>query len=898
DSIEAFLYDDLYHEFTIGEPGSAVTKYTAEFVEKDGSTVISSEKYEKGAAVTAPEAAANQLGWANKSTGMLVDFNEYTMPARNVTFIRVLTTDKFDLKIDLDGGTVDTSKLPADVTDNGDGTLTAKVPLNGSFDLSTIPAPEKAGYTASWDPSTVTVDSIKGADAKVIWEANTYKISFFANKGDAEPYTVVDATYGEDLTLTVPTDAFDKKLGAWMDYDTDSEACAVSLVGTNYTARFGVFTGTSDKSYYAKFTDFDSSISFMIRDYAAADLNAWVPYSVKYNDAGKTLGVNNITAIVNSLKTEKGLSVASFPGLSTKYYMYSDPELATIVDTTKGIEFDGAKVIYIETSFAVNVTWKVPVFDEATAAYTDTFTENTVALKSLTKATSAADEKSVFAINAKVPTALKYDAAAGYKFDGWFDEEGNAYTYDSYWGISLPYGTPENVVITAKYSETQYDVILSMNNGDSPDTLTIEGVKVGIGDSLDIDGATLINTATNEAVEHPVVDVENSEQPVAYRGMNGYKFVGWSVYKKATADDIIEFPIDNITYEALKTALFKGNLTLYAVWEALEYDLVLMYDTPESNPKGPFDDRKFAEPLTFKVKTGDTIETYTKSSSTRDLAIASAPEGFNFYDWCQKNGATITDSRMPAYGVTYYANYTSRVIKVYVDYNHGRVDEEGNPVNSIQLSALSQSAIKDNWLYYGEDFERKADDEAGIKQGAGPAIRNTLVTDSLRPGENYEIVGWDIYHVKNEEDVYDQTKWIKGVNDEGSTIAKETLVYQIQWKHHSEFLFRVYDTDGSFRNGNLYKALGKDLKMYYWKNGNYATRKEAQINNQPDLKVIFFIVPTLENWDVTRFFDIEMWRSLSLRFDPFWVPKSSLTIDAFIAFMKMIPELIGNLING
>ena len=86
--------------------------------------------------------------------------------------------------------------------------------------------------------------------------------------------------------------------------------------------------------------------------------------------------------------------------------------------------------------------------------------------------------------------------------------------------------------------------------------------------------------------------------------------------------------------------------------------------------------------------------------------------------------------------------------------------------------------------------------------------------------------------------------------------------------------------------------------MYYWKNGNYATRKEAQVNTQPELLVIFFFKPTLENWDVTRFFDIEMWRSLSLRYDPFSVPKSALTIEAFIAFMKMIPELIGNLING
>ena len=893
-SIGAFLYDDLTHTFTIGDApsGPVATTYTAEFIENDGSTVISSEKYEKGAAVTVPEAVAYQLGWADASTGKLVDLTDYTMPGKKVTFVRVLSTDKFDLKIDLDGGSVDASALPADVTDNGDGTLTAKVPFNGTFDLSTIPAPEKTGYTASWDPSTVTVDSIKGASSKVVWTANTYKVSFYANKGDAEPFTVVDATYGKPLTLTIPADSFDKKLGAWVDYETDEEACAAALKGTNYVAQFGTFTGTSDKSYYASFTEFNSSISFMVRDYESMDINAWKTYTIKYNDAGQKLSVNNITAIVNALKAE-GLTVRTLAGQATRYAMYTDSTLSTAIDTTSGIAFDGAKEIYVATVFTVNVTWQVPVFDEATASYTEDLNEATVSQTSLSSGTTPAEIKSVFEVNIKVPSTLKYDAAAGYKFDGWFDEQGNPYTYDSYWGVSLPCGSPENVVLTARFSETQYDVILNMNNGDSPDTLTIEGVKVGLGDSIDLDGATLINTATSEAVEHPVIGAENSEQPVAYRGMNGYKFLGWSVHKAATADDIIEFPIDSISYEALKTSLYKGNIVLYAVWEALEYDLVLMYDTPESNPKGPFEERVFAEPLTFKVKTGDTIETYTKDESIKNLAIENAPEGFKFYDWCQKNGATITDSKMPAYGAKYYANYTSRVIKVYVDYNHGRVDEEGNAIESIQLSALSQSANKDNWLYYGEDFERKADDEAGIKQGAGPEIRNTLVTGNLRPGENYEVVGWDVYHVKNEEDVFDKTKWIKGVNDDGSTIAKDTIVYQIQWKHHSEFLFRVYDTDAK-----ICKALGKNLKMYYWKNGNYATRKEAQVNTQPELLVIFFFKPTLENWDVTRFFDIEMWRSLSLRYDPFSVPKSALTIEAFIAFMKMIPELIGNLIKG
>ena len=62
------------------------------------------------------------------------------------------------------------------------------------------------------------------------------------------------------------------------------------------------------------------------------------------------------------------------------------------------------------------------------------------------------------------------------------------------------------------------------------------------------------------------------------------------------------------------------------------------------------------------------------------------------------------------------------------------------------------------------------------------------------------------------------------------------------------------------------------------------------------------LVPSVENWDVNRFFDIEMWRSLHLRFDAFALPKSMFTWESFKGLMEAlgnaIRELIGSKVGG
>ena len=241
-TINEFNCDDARCDFTIGEnPSSGANKYTAKFLENDG-TELSASKYDVGAAVTVPDAVASQLGWADTSTGKLVDLTDYVMPKKNVEFKRVLTTDTFPLVINLDGGAVDGANLPEGVTDNGDGTLTANVPLNTEFDLTAIPVPEKSGYTASWNPEKIAVNSIKGATAKVVWTANTYKATFYLNKGDADPFNVIDVAYGATLTCSgAAKDGF--KFAGWVDAATDSKVSSTISVGK--------YNFTENKSYYA-----------------------------------------------------------------------------------------------------------------------------------------------------------------------------------------------------------------------------------------------------------------------------------------------------------------------------------------------------------------------------------------------------------------------------------------------------------------------------------------------------------------------------------------------------------------------------------------------------------------------------------------------------------------------
>ena len=259
------------------------------------------------------------------------------------------------------------------------------------------------------------------------------------------------------------------------------------------------------------------------------------------------------------------------------------------------------------------------------------------------------------------------------------------------------------------------------------------------------------------------------------------------------------------------------------------------------------------------------------------------PDGYIFLNWRNLEGGSIA-STMPAYGLDLYAAYQLGTIQVYVDYNNN------SSLPLTETMALS-SVLSTNPLYYGDDVEREMDIEAGIEMGIGDMVRNSIITDGNRPGENYEVVDWKIYYVDEGKDPYDKENWKEGINSEGTTIAKTTLIFQTQWKHHTEFFFRVYSTDGK-----IYMALGKNFKLYYWNNNYVCERNETSLNKNSDGTIVLLLLPTIENWDWNRFFEADMWSNITLRFDPLFAPKSMFTPEGMLGLFQALGNLIKSLL--
>ncbi|MBQ8014700.1 MAG: hypothetical protein IJ264_00780, partial [Clostridia bacterium] len=119
------------------------------------------------------------------------------------------------------------------------------------------------------------------------------------------------------------------------------------------------------------------------------------------------------------------------------------------------------------------------------------------------------------------------------------------------------------------------------------------------------------------------------------------------------------------------------------------------------------------------------------------------------------------------------------------------------------------------------------------------------------------------------------------------TVAKTTLIFQTQWKAHEDFFFRVYDT-----NHKICKALGKDFKMYYWSADIICDRSEASVNHLPEGLVVLFYLVEVQNWDWSRFFDCDMWKSITVRFDAYGINKSFFEPEGFAALMGTLFEFL------
>ena len=485
-------------------------------------------------------------------------------------------------------------------------------------------------------------------------------------------------------------------------------------------------------------------------------------------------------------------------------------------------------------------------------------------------------------------TFSEIEVPVGYTHSGW-TKNGESVDYGRN-GIAITYADGAKVELKAIVEETDFKVIFNLQNGDLVQKIELVGEQK-LGDAISIDGElTLADAAVNndypfasaDKVLLPEAGLENSEQANGgYFNRNGYKFIGWKI---GSGSNRVEADFTNgfeITPDVAQKYGSSGTITFYADWEACEYDLKFYYTMADGSD---------SEPYVITLKTGDLITKPTAANNPELFALinANAPEGTRFQIW-KFDGETDT-GRMPAYGGEYHATYTGRTLAIYIDYNHGKtVDSEGNeiPVENIITRYVGGSAT------YGDDVERVQDFEAGIEQGIGRTLMNTLISTADRPGDAYEVARWNRYHVKSEEDIYNKDKWISGINDAGTTIAQDIIIYQVEWIAHGDLFWRVYDTDGY-----VCKAMGKDFKLYYWTKGNVTDRENGIINRSEGGLVVLMLLPTVEGWDWNNFFSIDMWSNLTLRIDPLVAPASMFTIESMIALFGALGNAIKELIAG
>ena len=132
----------------------------------------------------------------------------------------------------------------------------------------------------------------------------------------------------------------------------------------------------------------------------------------------------------------------------------------------------------------------------------------------------------------------------------------------------------------------------------------------------------------------------------------------------------------------------------------------------------------------------------------------------------------------------------------------------------------------------------------------------------FRPYRACEFMGTKVYHVnspiRNWSDMPAQSEWIEGYENDECRVYNTTIL-QLQWKSDEDFFFRVYDTTGFFMglpiigdgfslnmNGNIYSALGKDFKWYYWKDNRPCKKGEGTLNTNPENWIIMLLWPKKE----------------------------------------------------
>ncbi len=904
------MLEDTYNTLEIDDgtgdtPPVIEEKLTVQFVENDGTVIKTadgedSKEYVKDSAFPAtdvPAAVANQHGWADVDTGVMVDMTtftvkelaNYTVADGVIILKRVLTTDTFPVTVDLNGGSVNEADLPDNAEINEGGKVVVNAPMGSKVTLADVITPERIGYTATWEPATVTVDNLNGATAKINWTSKNYSAKFYIDEEAAEAGTTtfseITVQYGKSLQLDRnlvneslhKTDADGNVMAfdGWMrvvEVSDTGEILEAERVTTN-NWNLSQYNIDGDSVYFASWVY--SSIAIMVRNlkYTGAEGELeWIEVATKYAEGG-SLTVEEIANIVN------GLDLKDEFGFGVKLEFFNAGKSGETITSgnlyNNKVDFEKGKktFVYAYADAIVDVIWKLPVVDAETGKLTDEFTE----VISTAKIPATSATAFVYPLTIKSTTTADTGSVPGHTFVKWVDENGEDVMYDARDGITANLAE-DALVYTGVFEEIKYTVKFNVGNASSSNSTvkTVEGI-FGIGDEINFAEVKILDENGLET-ELPVAGKENQEQVGGtleggkYFNVDGYKFDGWRIGSGVNArefdpEETIVLTVENIAKYANNTT---GEITIRGSWTALEYDLVFKYRTGFDENDQPI----YAEALRVTVPTGAALAEYKVQAEA--VVKANLPDGTTFGRW---SNAAVT--KMQAYGMEIYAQYNDELIDVYIDYNTGTEEHPMELADTMTKSAFYNAV-------YGYDIEIP---QFGEKLSLADNIRtgtitrrpcNTIGCDHTECPDNFECIGWKIYYVDAGADPY-TADWHEGVNAQGSTIAKTALVFQAQWKAHQDFFFRVYDT-----NHKICKALGKDFKMYYWSSDIICDRSEANVNHLPEGLVVLFYLVEFENWDWSRFFDIEMWKDLTVKFEAYGINKSFFDPRGFASLMETL----------
>lgn len=195
-----------------------------------------------------------------------------------------------------------------------------------------------------------------------------------------------------------------------------------------------------------------------------------------------------------------------------------------------------------------------------------------------------------------------------------------------------------------------------------------------------------------------------------------------------------------------------------------------------------------------------------------------------------------------------------------------KTDDDGNPMYEpklVEATDTDGNVVIDDITGEPKMVPAKDKDGKTIYDETKPVYKDPKGETVQRPYRNCEFMGTKAYHLDHPvyswADVPAQSEWIEGYENEACEIYT-TDILQLQWKPDSDFLLRVYNTDNvglqlsispfsisMGMNGNIYSALGRDFRWYYWDNeGRPCKKGEGMLNTKPDEQIIILLWPKVE----------------------------------------------------